>query len=85
MNFPYNKKYWKLILKKDVTECKPVLESVCEMKSMREIKTQRVYNWKARLNVHGGQIKYENDYTKTYSTVITWFYIRLLLILSVIN
>ena len=55
------------------------------MKRKRDIKTQRVYKHKARLNVHGGKQEFGENYFETYAPVVTWFSIRLLLVLSLIN
>ena len=55
------------------------------MKRKRDIKTQRVYKYKARLNVHGLKQEYGENYFKTFAPVITWFSIQLLLVLSILN
>ena len=55
------------------------------MKRKRDIKTQQVYKHKARLNVHGGKQVYGENYFETYAPVVTWFSIRLVLVLSIIN
>ena len=48
------------------------------------IKMQKVYKWKARLNIHGGKQVYGVNYTDTFSPVVTWITVRLILILSII-
>jgi hypothetical protein len=55
------------------------------MKRKRDIKTQQVYKHKARLNVHGGKQVYGKNYFEMYAPVVTWFSIRLLLVLSILN
>ena len=55
------------------------------MKRKRDIKTQQVYKYKARLNIHGGQQEYGVHYTKTYSPVVNWFSVSLLLVMAIIN
>jgi hypothetical protein len=55
------------------------------MKRKRDIKTQKVNKYKARLNVHGGKQEYAINYFETYAPVVTWFSIRLLLVLSILN
>ena len=55
------------------------------MKRKRDIVTRKVYKWKARLNVHGGQQEYGVNYLETYSPVVNWFYIRTLLTIAFIN
>ena len=47
--------------------------------------TRQVYQWKVRLNVYGGQQEYGVTYLETYSPVVTWFSIRTILTLAVIN
>ena len=54
------------------------------MRRKRRIKTQEVYKWKARLNVHGRQQKHSFHYWDTYAPVVTWQTVRLFLILSIL-
>ena len=61
-----------------------LLDMVWSMRRKRKIKTQEVYKWKARLNVHGGQQIHGVHYWDTYATVVTWQTVRLFLILSLI-
>ena len=46
---------------------------------------QEVYKWKARLNVHGGKQEYAINYFETYSPVVQWSSIHLLLTLSLLE
>jgi hypothetical protein len=78
-------KHWELIPREAVPKGVKVLPSVWSMKQKRDIKTQQVYKHKARLNVHGGKQVYGENYFKTYAPVVTWFSIRLLLVLSILN
>ena len=55
------------------------------MNRKRDIVTRKVYKWKARLNVHGDQKEYGVNYLETYSPVFTWFLLKTLLTLAVIN
>ena len=55
------------------------------MKRKRDIVTRKVYKWKARLNVHGGQQEKGVNYNDTYSPVVGWFSIRILLVLALLN
>jgi hypothetical protein len=46
---------WVLVDRKAVPRNQPILPSVWAMRRKRDIATQQVYKWKARLNVHGGK------------------------------
>ena len=61
-----------------------LFDMVWSMRQKRKIKTQEVYKWKARLNVHGGQQVHGVHYWDTYAPVVTWQTVRLFLILSLI-
>ena len=45
----------------------------------------KIIKYKARLNVHGGQIKQGVHYWDTFAPVVQWFTVRILLILSIIE
>ena len=62
-----------------------VSDSVCAFKRKRDITTQKVLKYKARLNVHGGQQEYGVNYWDTYSPVVNWFSVRLSLTLALVN
>ena len=61
-----------------------LLDMVWSMQRKRRIKTQEVYKWNARLNMHGGQQVHGVHYWDTYAPVVTWQTVRLFLILSLI-
>ena len=61
-----------------------LLDMVWSMRCKRRIKTQEVYKWKARLNVHSGQQEHGVHYWDTYAPVVTWQTVRLFLILSIL-
>ena len=71
--------HWKIISRQDVPKGEPVLPSVWAMRRKRRIATQEVYKWKARLNLHGGKQEYGLNYWETYSPVVTWTTVRLIL------
>jgi hypothetical protein len=73
-----------MMLKSEVPEGTKILDSVWAMKRKRRIKTREVYKWKGRLNVHGGQMLHGIHYWETFSPVVTWIVIRLVLILSLL-
>ena len=62
-----------------------LLDMVWSMRRKRAIKTQEVYKWKARLNVHGGQQVHGVHYWDTCTPVVTWQTVRLFLILSLMT
>jgi hypothetical protein len=80
-----DRKHWKLLQRSEVPEEHKVLDSIWSMKRKRRIKTQEVYKWKARLNVHGGQQTYGVNFWETFAPVVTWAAIRLVLILSILQ
>jgi hypothetical protein len=71
--------HWELVSKKKVPKGVRILDAVWAMKRKRNIKTREIYKWKARLNVHGGQQEKGVNFWETYSPVVNWFSIRLLL------
>ena len=75
---------YETILLNEVPTGTRLLDMVWSMRRKRKIKTQEVYKWKARLNVHGGQQVHGVHYWDTYAPVVTWQTVRLFLILSLI-
>ena len=61
-----------------------LIDMVWSMRRKQRIKTQEVYKWKARPNVHRGQQLHSVHYWDTYAPVVTWQTVRLFLILSLI-
>jgi hypothetical protein len=69
----------------EVPDNTPIPPTVWDFRRKRRIAIQKVYKWKARLNVYGGgQEKYVN-YWETYAPVDGWSTIRLLLLLMQLN
>ena len=79
------KNHWKLITKYDIPKGEPILDSAWVINCKGEIKTKRLHKWKSSMNIHGGWKDYDKKYTNKCWPVVNWFYIRLLLIISVIN
>jgi len=77
--------HWELAPLSSVPKEEKVLDAVWSMKRKRHILTRKVYKWKARLNVHGGQQEYAVNFYDTYAPVVTWPTIRLLLTLGIIH
>eukprot|EP00978_Attheya_sp_CCMP212_P022796 scaffold68573_cov79-Attheya_sp.AAC.1 len=47
--------HWELTKRSSIPKQHKVLPAVWAMKRKRRIATREVYNWKARLNIHGGK------------------------------
>ena len=62
-----------------------VLPAVWQMKCKRHIKKREIYKWKACLNIDGSRSVYKRDYKQTYSPVVGWGIIRLLLVLILVH
>ena len=62
-----------------------ILLAVWQMKQKRHIKTWEIYKWKAHLNIDGTRSVYKRDYEQTYSPVVGWGIIRLLLVLILVH
>ena len=78
-------KHWELIPRSQVPVDTDILPAVWSMKRKLDIKTRRVYKWKACLNVHGGKQKFGINYFENYAPVVTGTSIWIVLILSIIN
>jgi hypothetical protein len=72
--------HWVIIRRNEVPEGSIVLPAVWAMKRKRDIKTRKIFKWKARLNLGGHKERPELDYGKTYSPVVAWPTIRLFLV-----
>jgi hypothetical protein len=53
------------------------------MRCKRNLTTNEVVKHKARLNLHGGKQVFGMNYFKTYAPVVTWFAIRLILVMAI--
>ena len=77
-------KNWDVVSINDVPEGEKVLDSVWAIRRKRHILTNEVYTHKAMLNIHGGQQEFVINFFDTFSPVVNWFAIRILLIYTVI-
>jgi hypothetical protein len=68
-----------IIHKNKVPEGSTILPAVWQMKRKRDIHTQEVKKYKARLNVDGSRMISGVHYDQTYSPVASWALVRLLL------
>jgi hypothetical protein len=71
-----------LIKRAKVPKGKIVLPAVWQMKRKRDIRTQMVKKYKARLNIDGSRMKPGVHYDETYAPVASWTSVRLLLALA---
>ena len=76
--------HWQLIKRKDVPEDAQVVPSVWSMRRKRNLTTNEITKHKARLNLHGGKQVYGMNYYETYAPVVTWFAIRLMIVMGII-
>jgi Reverse transcriptase (RNA-dependent DNA polymerase) len=72
-------KNWKIVHRDQIPKKHKVLPAVWAMIRKRDISTQQVYKWKARLNVHGGKQEKALNYWETYAPVASWASIRLIM------
>lgn len=74
---------WIIVDRDDIPEGKAVGPSVWAMRRKRDIATQTVYKWKARLNFHGGKHQKGIDFWETYAPVASWAAIWLVIMIAV--
>ena len=75
---------FKLVKRSEVPEGEPIQQSVWAMRRKRNLTTGEIVKHKARLNLHGGMQEYGVNYYETYSPVVTWFAIRLMIVFSIL-
>ena len=78
-------KHWEMVPRSQFPKNLDILPAVWSMKCKRRIATGEVYRWKARLSVHGGKQTHGVNFWETYSPVVSWFSIRLFLVLALLN
>ena len=76
--------HWNLIKREDVPEDAQVVPSVWSMRRKRNLTTNEITKHKARLNLHGGKQIFGMNYFETYAPVVTWFAIRLMIVMGII-
>jgi len=77
--------HWVLVLRTDIPPGTRVLPAVWSMRRKRRIDTQEIYKYKGRLTIHGGMQIHGVNYWETYSPVVRWSTIRLILTISIMN
>ena len=84
VNGHVNNAHWKLFPIAYVPEDIDILPSVWSIRRKRNIVTNEISKYKARLNLHGGKQTFGENYFNTYTPVFTWFTIRLLIICAIV-
>ena len=54
------------------------------MQRKHNLITNEITKHKARLNLHGGKQAYGMNYYETYTPVVTWFAVRLMIVMGII-
>ena len=77
--------HWVVVPRSKIPSGTKIVPSLWAMKRKRRIPTREIYKWKARLNVHGWKQEYGVHYWERYSPVFQWTFIRMFLILSILQ
>ena len=77
--------HWEVIPANSVPIGSSVLPAVWAMRRVRDLVTNGVRKFKARINLDGSKQVFGKDYTETYSPVVNWIFIRFLFILALLN
>jgi hypothetical protein len=75
---------WMLQKQSNVDEDIQIVPSVWSLQCRHDLTMNKVKSHKARLNLHGKKQVYRMDYFETYTPVVTWFAIRLMIIFGII-
>ncbi len=67
-----------------VPEDVQIVSSVWSLQCKRDLTTNKVTSQRARLNLHHGKQVYGMNYFETYTPVVTWFAIRLMIMFGII-
>jgi hypothetical protein len=84
VNGHINNDHWKLIPSTEVPGGTEVLPSVWAMQCKQDLTTGWGTKHKARLNLHGGKQEFGTNYYETYTPVVTWFAIQLLIVFGIL-
>ncbi len=68
----------------NVPEDGQIVPSVWSLQRKRDLTTNKVKSHKVRLNLHSRKQVYRMNYFETYTPVVTWFAIRLIIISGII-
>ena len=75
--------HWQLVHKSEIPKGQEAIPSVWSMQRKRDLTTNEITKYKARLNVHGGKQTFGVNYFETYAPVVTWFAIRLMIVIGI--
>jgi len=75
--------HWKILPASQVPKSAKPIHMVWSMKHKRD-PTGAIIKWKARLCAHGGMQVYGDTFWDTYSPVVTWSTVRLVMILALV-
>ncbi len=84
VNGHVDNKHRELVKQEEVPEDVQVVPSVWSMRCKRNLTTNKITKHKARLNLHGGKQVFGMNYFETNAPVVTWFAIRLGIIMGII-
>ena len=76
--------HWQIVPRSTVPEGVTPVPSVWAMRQKRNLTTNEVTKYKARLNLHGGKQELGVNYYETYAPVVTWFAIRLMIVFAIV-
>jgi len=85
LNAHIDNKNWELVDKSSIPKGDKVLDAVWALRRKRDLKTNKISRYKARLNVNGSQQVYGLHYFETFSPVVSWITVRLFLLLSILH
>ncbi len=84
VNGHVNNKNWCLTKRSKVLPDVEIVPLVWSLQCKRDITTNKIKKYKARLNPHGGKQLFDLNYYETYAPVVKWFSIRLLIVIWII-
>ena len=84
VNGHVDNKHWELVKQEEVPEDAQVVPSIWSMRCKRNLTTNKINKHNARLNLHGGKQVFGMNYFETYVPVVTWFAIKLGIIMGII-
>ncbi len=84
VNGHMDSKNWTLQKQSNVPEDVQIVPSVWSLQRKCDLTMNKVKSHKARLNLHSRKQVYGMNYFETYTPVVTWFAIRLMIIFGII-